>query len=317
MIQGKNIFVTGGAGFIGTTLIERLVAENRVTAYDNLTRNTLQSRPDLARHPNLELVQGDVLDLAQLTAAMAGHDTVVHAAGIAGIDTVIKSPVRTMRVNMIGTANALEAAHAAGISHRFVDFSTSEVFGSMAYRSTEEDQTVAGSAGEARWVYAVSKLAGEHLAKAYHAEFGLPVVTVRPFNVYGPGQTGEGAMQIFIKRALRDEDLSIYGDGTQIRAWCYVDDFVECLMRCLEHPRAIGESFNIGNARAIMTTLGLAQMVCRVLESKSKVLFKPALSADIALRIPSVDKAEELLGFKAQVDLEEGILRTAEYFRSL
>jgi UDP-glucose 4-epimerase len=317
MLTGKNIFVTGGAGFIGTTLIERLVAENRVTAYDNLTRNTLQSRPELAGHPNLKLVQGDVLDLAQLTAAMAGHDTVVHAAGIAGIDTVIKSPVRTMRVNMIGTANALEAAQAAGVAHRFVDFSTSEVFGSMAYRSAETDQTVAGSAGEARWTYAVSKLAGEHLAKAYHAECGLPVVTVRPFNVYGPGQTGEGAMQIFIQRALRGEDISIYGDGTQIRAWCFVDDFVECLMRCLENPRAVGESFNIGNARAIMTTLGLAQMVCRVLDSKSKVLFKPALSADIALRIPSVDKAEELLGFKAQVDLEEGILRTAEYFRAL
>jgi UDP-glucose 4-epimerase len=317
MLTGKNIFVTGGAGFIGTTLIERLIATNKVTAYDNLARNTLQSRQDLAGHPNFRLVEGDVLDVDYLTASMAGHDIVVHAAGIAGIDTVIKSPVRTMRVNMIGTANALEAAHRAGIRDRFIDFSTSEVFGSMAYRSTETDQTVSGSAGEARWVYAVSKLAGEHLAKAYHSEFNLPVVTVRPFNVYGPGQTGEGAIQIFIKRALRGEDISIYGDGTQIRAWCYVDDFVDCLMRCADNPRAIGESFNIGNARAIMTTLGLAQMVCRVLDSKSKVLFKPALSADIALRIPSVEKAEELLGFKAQVDLEEGILRTAEYFRTL
>ena len=315
MIQGKNIFVTGGAGFIGSTLIERLIADNRVTAFDNLARNTIQSRPDLANHANFRLVEGDVLDLESLTKAMTGHDTVVHAAGIAGIDTVIKSPVRTMRVNMIGTANALEAAHAAGITNRFVDFSTSEVFGGMAYRSSETDQTVSGSAGEARWTYAVSKLAGEHLAKAYHSEHGLPVVTVRPFNIYGPGQTGEGAIQIFIQRALRDEDIHIFGDGTQIRAWCYVEDFVDCLMRCLENPHAIGESFNIGNARAIMTTLGLAQMVCRVLNSKSKVLFKPALSADIALRIPSVDKAEELLGFKARVDLEEGILRTADSFR--
>jgi UDP-glucose 4-epimerase len=247
---------------------------------------------------------------------MAGHDVVVHAAGIAGIETVIKSPVRTMQVNMMGTAYALEAALANGNSERFIDFSTSEVFGSMAYRSSETDHTVAGSAGEARWTYAVSKLAGEHLAKAYHSEYGLPVVTVRPFNVYGPGQTGEGAIQIFIQRALRDEDIYIYGDGTQIRAWCYVDDFVECLMRCLENPRAVGESFNIGNARAVITTLGLAQTVCRVLNSKSKVLFKPALSADIALRIPSVDKSEEILGFKAAVDLDEGIERTASWFRS-
>lgn len=316
MINGKDIFVTGGAGFIGTMLIERLIADNKVTAYDNLVRNTLQSRPDITAHPNFRLVEGDVLDAELLTRSMAGHNIVVHAAGIAGIDTVIKSPVRTMRVNMIGTANALEAARTAGIGDRFIDFSTSEVFGSMAYRSTETDQTVSGSAGEARWVYAVSKLAGEHLAKAYHSEHGLPVVTVRPFNIYGPGQTGEGAIQIFIKRALHDEDIHIYGDGTQIRAWCYVDDFVDCLMRCLENPAAIGESFNIGNARAIITTLGLAQMVCRVLNSKSKILFKPALSADIALRIPGVEKAEDILGFKARVDMEEGILRTADSFRN-
>jgi UDP-glucose 4-epimerase len=185
----------------------------------------------------------------------------------------------------------------------------------MAFKSTEDTQTVAGSAGEARWVYAVSKLAGEHLAHAYFKQYGLPVVTVRPFNVYGPGQTGEGAIQIFIKKALKNEEISIFGDGSQIRAWCYVDDFVDCLMLCLEHPDAVGESFNLGNARAIMTTLGLAQTVCRVLKSDSKIVHKPALSADIELRIPSVEKSEKILGFKAKVDLEEGILRTAEYFK--
>jgi UDP-glucose 4-epimerase len=186
----------------------------------------------------------------------------------------------------------------------------------MAYNSSEEDTAIAGSAGEARWVYAVSKLAGEHLAKAYQQQHKLPVVTVRPFNVYGPGQTGEGAMQIFIKRALAGEDIYIYGDGNQIRAWCFVDDFVECLMRCLSSPKAIGQSYNIGNARAVITVLGLAQTVCRVLNSKSKIIFKDALSADIGLRIPSVKKIEEDLGFKAQVDLEEGIARTAEWFRA-
>ena len=162
-------------------------------------------------------------------------------------------------------------------------------------------------------MYAVSKLAGEHLAKAYHSQMKLPTVTLRPFNVYGPGQTGEGAIQVFIKRALRDEDIHIDGDGNQIRAWCYVDDFVDCMMRCIEDERAIGESFNIGNARAVMTVLGLAQTVCRVLESKSKIIHDPPLSADVELRIPSVKKTEEMLGFKAEIDLEEGIKRTAEW----
>jgi UDP-glucose 4-epimerase len=314
MIENQTIFITGGAGFIANTLIGKLADKNRIIVYDNFHRDTLSNSP-YAKHPNIKVVKGDVLDFNSLCEAMEGCDSVVHAAGIAGIDTVIKDPVRTMRVNMMGTANALEAARVNNIKERFIDFSTSEIFGSMAYKSTETDNTVSGSAGEARWVYAVSKLAGEHLAHAYYKQYGLPAVTVRPFNVYGPGQTGEGAIQVFIKKALKNEEIFINGDGTQIRAWCYVTDFVDCLMLCIEKKEAIGHSFNLGNARAIMTTLGLAQTVCRVLNSNSKITHRPALSADIELRIPSVEKSENILGFKAKVDLEEGIAKTAEWFK--
>lgn len=316
MISDQNILITGGAGFIANTLISNLIDKNRITAFDNFHRDTL-SGSGFANHPNLTVIRGDVLDLELLTKSMREIQIVVHAAGIAGIDTVIKDPVKTMRVNMIGTANALEAAEVNNVKGRFIDFSTSEIFGSMAFKSSEESNTVAGSAGEARWVYAVSKLAGEHLTHAYYKQYGLPTVTVRPFNVYGPGQTGEGALQIFIKRALNNEDIFINGDGSQIRAWCYVDDFVDCLLRCIEDPKAIGESFNLGNSRAVITTLGLAQTVCRVLGSKSRIRFRDELSADIELRIPSVKKAEEVLGFKAKVDLEEGIEKTAGYFKSV
>ncbi len=315
MITNKNIFITGGAGFIANTLIKNLIENNKITAFDNFHRDTLTTSAYF-NHPNLKVVKGDVLDSDLLKRSMEGTDIVIHAAGIAGIDTVIKDPVRTMKVNILGTANALEAAKINGVKDRFIDFSTSEIFGSMAYKSTEESNTVSGSAGEARWVYAVSKLAGEHLTHAYYKQYNVPCVTVRPFNVYGPGQTGEGAIQIFIKKALKNEDIYINGDGSQIRAWCYVDDFVDCLMRCIEDPKAIGESFNLGNARAVITTLGLAQTVCRVLNSKSRILFKEQLSADIELRIPSVEKTERVLGFKAKVDLEEGILKTAEYFKN-
>lgn len=308
----KTYFITGGAGFIANTIIRRLVDQNKIVVYDNFSRDTLTTS-DLNGHENIKVVRGDVLDLRAITEAMAGADAVIHAAGIAGIDTVVKNPVKTMQVNMIGTANMLEAARVNQIPDRVIDFSTSEVFGSMAFRSAETDSTVAGSAGEARWTYAVSKLAGEHLAHAYSRQYGLPVVTVRPFNVYGPGQTGEGAIQIFIKRALRNESITIYGDGNQIRAWCYVDDFVDCIMRCIQSENAIGESFNIGNARAVVTILGLANVVCRVLNSTSEIIFAPPLSADIEIRIPSVDKAKQLLGFKAAVDLEEGIKRTAQW----
>lgn len=314
MIKNKRVFITGGAGFIANVIIARLIEQNEIIVYDNFSRDTLSESPFYG-HKNLRIIKGDVLDSSLLNKSMKGANIVVHAAGVAGIDTVIKDPVKTMKVNMIGTANTLEAAHLNRVDDRVIDFSTSEIFGNMAFKSKEEDNTVAGSAGEARWVYAVSKLAGEHLATAYHRQYGMPTVTVRPFNVYGPGQTGEGAIQIFIKRALQNKDLFINGDGSQIRAWCYVDDFVNCLIRCLTDKKAIGESFNIGNARAVITTLGLAQTVCRVLGSKSKIVFREELSADIELRIPSVKKAENILGFKAEVDLEEGILKTADYFK--
>jgi UDP-glucose 4-epimerase len=314
MLYNKNIFITGGAGFIANNLIRYYIENNNIIVYDNFHRDTL-SGSNYAKHPNLKVIKGDVLDVVLLTKSMAGADIVIHAAGIAGIDTVIVNPVHTMQVNMIGTANALSAAQTNDIKDRFVDFSTSEVFGSMAFRSSENDVTVAGSAGEARWTYAVSKLAGEHLAHAYYRQYKLPIVTVRPFNVYGPGQTGEGALQIFIKRALKNETIKIDGDGNQIRAWCYVDDFIDCLVRCIEDPKAIGQSFNIGNSRAVITILGLAQTICRVLKSDSKIVHEPPLSADIAIRIPGVDKAFEVLGFKASVDLEEGILFTADWMK--
>jgi len=314
MIKNKRVFITGGAGFIANKLIERIIEDNEIIVFDNFHRDSLSNSKHL-NHRNIHIIKGDVLDFTNLNQAMKGSDIVVHAAAIAGIDTVIKQPTKTMRVNMLGTANVLEAARINQIKDRLVDFSTSEVFGSQAFKPTENSETVSGSAGEARWTYAVSKLAAEHLTKAYHTEFNLPTVSVRPFNVYGPGQVGEGAIRIFIKKALKHEDLTIYGDGSQIRAWCFVDDFVDCLISCIVNEKAIGESFNVGNNRSVLTTLGLAQSVCRVLNSKSRIVYKPPLSAEIELRIPSTEKAYEILGFKAEIDIEEGITKTAEWFR--
>ncbi len=314
MIQGKNIFITGGAGFIGSSLIGRLIEKNKITVYDNFKRNSLENR-DYKDHPNLKLVKGDILDYPPLEKAMKGAQIVVHCAAIAGIDTVIKHPTETIRVNLLGTAKVLEAAKELSGLERLVDFSTSEVFGQAAFRSEETDTTQIGAVGEARWTYAVSKLAAEHLTKAYHQEFGMPTVSVRPFNVYGPGQIGEGALKKFIQLALEDKDIMIHGDGNQIRAWCYIDDFLDGLLLGLTHPNAIGESFNIGNARAVITIYGLAQTVVRVLRSNSQLRFEERSGPDVELRVPSVDKARNLVGFHARIDLEEGISRTAEYYR--
>ncbi len=176
--------------------------------------------------------------------SMDGCNIVVHCVAIAGIDTVIQHPVNTMRVNMVGSANVLEAALKHANCERVVCFSTSEVFGQYAFRASEADNTVTGTVGEARWTYAVSNME-EHLAIAYHQEFGLPTTVVRPFNIYGPGQLGEGAMSIFVQRALANKTIEIHGDGTQIRAWCFVDDMVDGVLLAMEHPNAVGESFNI------------------------------------------------------------------------
>jgi UDP-glucose 4-epimerase len=315
-LEGKRVLVTGGAGFIGTTLARELVNRNEIVAVDNLHRDAL-SQTELADHPNFTLQQGDVLDADLIRELAQGATHIVHCAGIAGVDTVLQSPVRTMRVNVIGTYNVLEAGLAtADTLERLVDFSTSEVFGSQAFRVAETSATVTGSVGEARWTYAVSKLAGEHMSHAYHAELGLPTTSVRPFNVFGPGQIGGGAIRAFIEAALAGEDLTIHGDGSQIRAWCYVEDMVSGTLLALEHPNAVGESFNIGNARSAVTIYDLAQRIKRLTGCPGEIVFRPLHYTDVELRIPNVDKARDLLGFEARVELDEGLERTVAWYRS-
>jgi UDP-glucose 4-epimerase len=314
-LSGKKILITGGAGFIGTTLARRLVDANEIVAYDNLHRDAL-SGTELAEHPNFTFVEGDILDPAALTEAARGATHIVHAAAIAGVDTVLESPVRTMRVNMIGTYNALEAALATlDTLERFLDFSTSEVFGTHAFRVSEGQVSTIGSVGEARWTYAVSKLAGEHMAHAYHDELKLPTVTVHPFNVFGPGQIGGGAIRAFIEAALADRDLTIHGDGSQIRAWCYVDDMVEALLLCLEHPAAVGQAFNVGNPRSAVTIFDLAQRIKRLTGAGSEITFQPLHYADVELRIPNVEKGRELLGWEPRVELDAGLEQTIAWYR--
>jgi UDP-glucose 4-epimerase len=314
-LEGKRIFITGGAGFIGTTLARELVDANTVVAYDNLHRDSLTGL-DLADHPNFELIQGDVLDPGSLREAAQGATHFVHCAAIAGVDTVLASPVRTMRVNVIGTYNALEAALTTQSSlERFVDFSTSEVFGTHALNVEEGHVSTIGSVGEARWTYAVSKLAGEHMAHAYHDELGLPTVTVHPFNIFGPGQIGGGAIRAFIEAALAERDLTIHGDGSQIRAWTYVTDMVAGVLLCLEHPSAVGQTFNIGNPRAAVTIFDLAQRIRRLSGATGDIIFQPLHYADVELRIPNVMKAREVLGWEPRVELDEGLSRTIAWYR--
>ncbi len=314
MIEGRRVFITGGAGFIGSHLVERLVPRNHVVVYDNFRRDALTAT-GLADRPEVEVIHGDVLDKAAMAEGMKGCDAVVHMASIAGVDTVMKHPVLTMRVAMLGTMHALECAHEQDGMRRFIDFSTSEVFGRYAYQVTEFDATTLGAVGEARWTYAVAKLCTEHLAMNYQKELGLPACSIRPFNIYGPRQVGEGAIHHFIRRALAGETLTVHNDGSQIRSWCYIDDIVDAIVQTLENDGAVGHAFNIGNPRSTVTIYNLAREIIRLSSSGSQIEHKDWPHADVEIRVPAVGKARELLGFDAKVDLEEGLLRTIHWYR--
>jgi UDP-glucose 4-epimerase len=313
MLTGKRIVITGGAGFIGSHLVGRLADANQVVIFDNLHRDALRFT-DLAKHPHVSFVQGDVLDRARVREIVKGADVVVHAAAIAGIYSVGKKMTHTLEVNLLGTVNVLDAAAAAGVE-RVIEFSTSEVYGPFVYRGKESDHLSIGPPGEKRWVYAISKLAGEFFSYAYAADQGLRIVTARPFNVYGPRQVGEGAIQQMAHRALANEDITVFNDGTQVRSWCYVTDFVEGVLSALEMKVDGHITFNLGNPQATITVLGLAQTIIRLTGSSSKIVFHPHPGPEVEMRVPDIGLAKEKIGFEPKIGLEEGVRCTVDWYR--
>jgi len=320
-LSGTTVAITGGAGFIGSMLAARLSEQptTQVVLFDNLHHDVVTDTP-LLRRPNVRLVRGDVRDRTALSQALRGANHILHMASIAGVDTVMKQPVLTMQVSLQGTMNVLEIAHemfAAGEPvTRVVDFSTSEVFGRYAFNVAEADATSLGAVGEARWTYAVAKLATEHLACNYWKQYGLPTVSIRPFNIYGPQQIGTGAIHHFVRKALLGEPLIIHNDGSQIRSWCYIDDIIDGLLLVLTRPQAVGHSLNIGNPRSTVTIHQLARDIVRLAGSPSVLQSIKWDFPDVELRVPDISKARQLLGFEPQVDLEDGLARTIAWYRT-
>ncbi len=315
-IKNKKILLTGGAGFIGSTLVSKFVKDNEITIVDNFSRDSIKYKKITSR--NLKIVREDVLNFEALkkTCEDFKPEIVIHLAAVAGIDTVIIDPVKTLDVNINGTFNLLKSLEKySGRLERIIDFSTSEVLGAYAYKSTEKSDTNFAPVGEARWTYSISKVAGEHIVHSYYKKFGYPSVTIRPFNIYGPGQVGEGAIQIFIKNAVRGKNIEIHGDGDQIRSWCYIDDMIQGIELSLTNKKAIGEIFNIGNPKGTITISSLAEKIVALCRSKSKIIYTPKNYVDVELRIPSIEKAKDLLGFVPQVDLNEGIIKTFNWYK--
>jgi dTDP-glucose 4,6-dehydratase len=184
-----------------------------------------------------------------------------------------------------------------------------------AFRIEENGDATLPAVQDPRWCYAISKLAAEHLALSYYREKQLPVVIIRPFNIFGPGRVGQYAVLQFALKALKNESLEVYGDGTQIRAWCYIDDFCNALLEAIERKEAIGQAFNVGNPRNTVTNYELARRVIRLCDSRSSIVFTPLDFEDINLRAPDISKARDILGYVPEIELDDGLIRTIEWVK--
>jgi dTDP-glucose 4,6-dehydratase len=234
---------------------------------------------------------------------------------MAGVTSYYREPVKTMEVNAVGTYSVLEAIKDLKLD-RFVYFSTSEVYGPLVFGASEDQLTSQGNMKQRRWTYGISKLAGEAMSFAYAQQYSIPVSSIRPFNIYGPGQVGEGAIQIFARLAINDETIEVTNDGNQIRAWCYIDDFIDATVSILSKKEAIGEVFNIGDPAGTITILNLAKDIIRLTKSKSNIKFIPHPGTDIDLRVPNIQKAKTILGYSPKISLEEGLKRSLEWYKN-
>jgi UDP-glucose 4-epimerase len=316
--RSANVLVTGGAGFIGSHLVERLLANgNSVTVLDDLSTGSLGNLRAVSGHSGLRVVQARVSACSELPRLVAEASAIYHLAAAVGVDLVVKSPIRVLQTNLHETEVLLEAA--AGRRVPLVLTSTSEVYGkSQQTEFSEEDDLLIGPPHQARWSYACSKLMDEFLALAFEKERGLPVIISRLFNTVGPRQTGRFGMVLprFISAAKTGQPLRVFGDGLQTRCFCYVGDAIEALVRLQKCPAAAGQIFNVGSAEEI-TIRELAETVISVLGSKSKLELVPYSEAyapgfdDMRRRKPKLEKVAAAIGFRPATSLREIIELTA------
>jgi nucleoside-diphosphate-sugar epimerase len=270
----------------------------------------------LRSHPRIRFLHADVRDATAVRAFLPADLThVVDLAAVAGVMTVVGNAVAATRSNLLGSLAVMEMAESFGGLEHFVYFSSSEVYGPAAVRVAEDDVRPAVHVEEARWTYAVAKLAAESLLLQLWRERGLPATVVRPFNVYGPGQLGESAVHTFSRAALSGAPLQVRGSGAQRRAWCYVDDFLDGILLLLDR-RPLGRVFNVGNPDAVCTVRELAEAVRTAAGSCAPIEDVPLACEDVLDRVPDISRMAAL-GFAPRVGLGAGLARTVAWYRSL
>jgi UDP-glucose 4-epimerase len=316
----RSILITGGAGFIGSHLADALIERgDRVAIIDDLSTGAVANIRHLKGHPNFSYTLDTIANEAVLAELIDESDAVVHLAAAVGVQLIVQSPVRTIETNVNGTELVLRWAAKKGKTVLIA--STSEVYGkSERAPFCEDDDLVLGPSTINRWSYACSKLLDEFLALAYHKERDLPVIIARLFNTVGPRQTGRYGMVVprFVRAALRNVPLRVYGDGQQTRCFCYVGDTVRALIALLDHPDAIGKIFNVGNPQEV-SILELAQRVVKLAQSSSPIVLVPYEHAyeagfeDMRRRVPDISRLTALTGFRPTLDLDDIIRTVIEY----
>lgn len=315
-----RILITGGAGFIGSHLAERYLDRgDEVYILDDLSTGSIENIIHFKNHPNLTY-HIDSLTNYQLTAELVDLcDIIYHLAAAVGVRLIVESPVKTIETNIRGTEIVLSLA--AKKRKRVLITSTSEVYGKrdrVPFR--EDDDLIMGPTSKGRWSYACSKAIDEFLAIAYWKEKGVPSVIVRLFNTVGPRQTGRYGMVIpnFVRQALMGEEITVFGDGSQSRCFTHVSDAAGALIGLAEHPRAVGEVYNVGSDQEV-SIKELAERVKRLTGSSSRIVFVPYDEAyeegfeDMMRRVPDISKVQNLIGYAPRVSLDEILTSVIDY----
>jgi len=321
--MGMDTLITGGAGFIGSHLAEELLRRgHQVTALDNLSTGKYENTAHLDGNPDFQLVVGSILDEFLLDKFVEKCDVLFHLAAAVGVELVVKHPWESLTTNIKGSEIVLQTACRYG--KKVLIASSSEIYGKNANGPlNEEDDRILGSPLKSRWAYSTSKAVDEILSYLYWKEKNLPTIIVRLFNTVGPRQTGAYGMVIprFVCQALRGEPITIYGDGNQTRCFLHVDDAVDALIRLMEHPKAIGNVFNIGSQEEI-TIEDLSKKVIELTHSQSKTIYIPYNQAyeqgfeDMTRRVPDITRAKNLIGFTPTMDLEKILRDVIEFYRT-
>ena len=315
-----KFLVTGGAGFIGSHLTEKLIQrKDEVIILDNLSTGMPTNLTNIQN--NVDLVNGDVLDKKLVDNLVNQCDYVIHLAAALGVFNIVNKPLESLRTNLMGTENLLESANKN--SKPILIASTSEIYGKNdKVPLNEEDDRIIGHPLKSRWSYSEAKAVDESLAYFYYLENKLPIRILRFFNTVGPRQVGQYGMVVprFVTAALRNEPIQVYGSGDQIRCFCHVDDAVRALLLVMDSDKAIGQVFNVGNNQQI-SIMDLAKKVIEITNSSSKIeriAYKDAYPdgfEDMQRRVPDISKIKSVLGWSPEIGLDQ-IIKDISAFNS-